>query len=151
MNIRCIENVLSLIQFSLLSQNWHVILRNKKTAFCLKRNIFRGPQNQLFRLKMGRFFSSRIRELGGILQTWVRVWMYALVGSGRTGIFISWRLSQVPGIITYNFGRYVRLSVCLSVSLSVLSSITHERFDISSPNLIDICNGSAVPVSNIDK
>ena len=33
------------------------------------------------------------------------------------------------------------LSVCLSVSLSVLSSITHERFDISSPNLVHIWNG----------
>ena len=39
------------------------------------------------------------------------------------------------------FGKYVRLSVCLSVSLSVLSSITHERFDISSPNLVHIWNG----------
>ena len=35
--------------------------------------------------------------------------------------------------------RFVFLSVCLSVSLSVLSSITHERFDISSANLIHIC------------
>ena len=49
------------------------------------------------------------------------------------------------------FGKYVRLSVCLSVSLSVLSGITHERFDISSPNLVHIWNGSAVPVCNIDK
>ena len=53
------------------------------------------------------------------------------------------------------FGKYVRLSVCLSVclsvSLSVLSSITHERFDISSPNLVHIRNGWAVPVCDIDK
>ena len=28
--------------------------------------------------------------------------------------------------------------VCLSVCLSVLSSITHERFDISSPNLASV-------------
>ena len=53
------------------------------------------------------------------------------------------------------FGKYVRLSVCLSVclsvSLSVLSSITHERFDISSPNLVHIWNGWAVPVCDIDK
>ena len=56
-----------------------------------------------------------------------------------------------------HFGKYVRLSVCylpkfrrnlqvcsfvgLSVCLSVLSSITHERFDISSPNLVHIWNG----------
>ena len=42
------------------------------------------------------------------------------------------------------------LQVCsfvgLSVCLSVLSSITHERFDISSPNLVHIWNGWAVPV-----
>ena len=38
-----------------------------------------------------------------------------------------------------------------SVCLSVLSSITHERFDISSPNLVHIWNGSAVPVCDIDK
>ena len=53
------------------------------------------------------------------------------------------------------FGKYVRLSVCLSVclsvSLSVLSSITHERCDISSPNLVHIWNGWAVPVCDIDK
>ena len=53
------------------------------------------------------------------------------------------------------FGKYVRLSVCLSVclsvSLSVLSSITHECFDISSPNLVHIWNGWAVPVCDIDK
>ena len=49
------------------------------------------------------------------------------------------------------FGKYVRLSVCLSVCLSVLSSITHERFDISSPNLVHIWNGWAVPVRDIDK
>ena len=48
-------------------------------------------------------------------------------------------------------GLSVCLSVCLSVSLSVLSSITHERFDISSPNLVHIWNGSAVPVCDIDK
>ena len=47
--------------------------------------------------------------------------------------------------------KYVRLSVCLSVSLSVLSSITHECFDISSPNLVHIWNGWAVPVCNIGK
>ena len=47
----------------------------------------------------------------------------------------------------YNFGKYVRLSV----SPSVLSSITHERFDISSPNLVHICTESTVPVSDIDK
>ena len=47
--------------------------------------------------------------------------------------------------------RFVCLSVCLSVSLSVLSSITHERFDISSPNLVHIWNGWAVPVCDIDK
>ena len=41
--------------------------------------------------------------------------------------------------------------VCLSVSLSVLSNITRERFDIWSPKLVHIWNGSAVPVSNIDK
>ena len=41
--------------------------------------------------------------------------------------------------------------VCLSVSLSVLSSITHERFDISSPNLVHKWNGWAVPVCDIDK
>ena len=41
--------------------------------------------------------------------------------------------------------------VGLSVCLSVLSSITHERFDISSPNLVHIWNGSAVLVCNIDK
>ena len=51
----------------------------------------------------------------------------------------------------YNFGKYVRLSGCLSVCLSVLSSITHERFDISSPNLIHICTGSLVPASYLDK
>ena len=47
------------------------------------------------------------------------------------------------------------LQVCsfvgLSVCLSVLSSITHERFDISSPNLVHIWNGWAVPVCDIDK
>ena len=44
----------------------------------------------------------------------------------------------------YNFWQvcsFVGVSVCLSVSLSVLSSITHERFDISSPNLVHIWNG----------
>ena len=39
--------------------------------------------------------------------------------------------------------KYVRLTVCLcvclSVCLSVCPSITHERFDISSPNLTHIC------------
>ena len=47
------------------------------------------------------------------------------------------------------------LQVCsfvgLSVCLSVLSSITHERFDISSPNLVHIWNGWAVPVCDIDR
>ena len=47
------------------------------------------------------------------------------------------------------------LQVCsfvgLSVCLSVLSSITHERFGISSPNLVHIWNGWAVPVCDIDK
>ena len=50
----------------------------------------------------------------------------------------------------YNFWQvcsFVGLSVCLSV----LSSITHERFDISSPNLVHIWNGWAVPVCDIDK
>ena len=74
------------------------------------------------------------------------------------------RVSQNFGIIylllakIYNFwqvcsfvGLSVFLSVCLSVSLSVLSSITHERFDISSPNLVHIWNGWAVPVGDIDK
>ena len=54
----------------------------------------------------------------------------------------------------YNFWQvcsFVGVSVCLSVSLSVLSSITHERFDISSPNLVHIWNGWAVPVCDIDK
>ena len=54
----------------------------------------------------------------------------------------------------YNFWQvcsFVGLSVCLSVSLSVLSSITHERVDISSPNLVHIWNGWAVPVCDIDK
>ena len=54
----------------------------------------------------------------------------------------------------YNFWQvcsFVGVSVCLSVSLSVLSSITHERFDISSPNLVHIWNGWAVPVCDNDK
>ena len=41
--------------------------------------------------------------------------------------------------------------VCLSVSLSVLSGMTHERLDIWSRKLVHRCNGSAVPVCNIDK
>ena len=36
-------------------------------------------------------------------------------------------------------GLLVCLSVLLSVSLSVLFTITHERFDISTPNLVHIC------------
>ena len=44
----------------------------------------------------------------------------------------------------------VCLFVGLSVCLSVLSSITLERFDISSPNLVHICTGSLVPASYID-
>ena len=63
-------------------------------------------------------------------------------------------ISDCPFITCQNFEeicKYVRLLVCLSVSLSVLSSITHERFDISSPNLVHIWNGSAVPVCDIDK
>ena len=47
--------------------------------------------------------------------------------------------------------KYVRLTICLSVYLSVLATITHERFDISSPNLVHICTGSLVPASYIDK
>ena len=72
--------------------------------------------------------------------------------------FGKYAISDCPFITCQNFEeicKYVRLSVCLSVclsvSLSVLSSITHERFDISSPNLVHIWNGSAVPVCNIDK
>ena len=67
-------------------------------------------------------------------------------------------ISLTMSIILANFGKYaisdcpfICLSVCLSVSLSVLSSITHERFDISSPNLVHIWNGWAVPVCDIDK
>ena len=61
-------------------------------------------------------------------------------------------------MLLLNFGMFaisdcpfICLSVCLSVSLSVLSSITHERFDISSPNVVHIWNGLAVPVCDIDK
>ena len=67
--------------------------------------------------------------------------------------FGKYAISDCPFITCQNFEeicKYVRLSVCLSVSLSVLSSITHERFDISSPNLVHIWNGSAVPVCDID-
>ena len=46
---------------------------------------------------------------------------------------------------------FVCRDVCLSVCLSVLSSITHERFDISSPNLTHICTESLVPASYTDK
>ena len=49
---------------------------------------------------------------------------------------------------------FICRDVCLShvsVCLSVLSSITHERFDISSPNLAHICIESLVPAGNIDK
>ena len=60
-------------------------------------------------------------------------------------------ISDCPFITCQEICKYVRLLVCLSVSLSVLSSITHERFDISSPNLVHIWNGSAVPVCDIDK
>ena len=45
---------------------------------------------------------------------------------------------------------FVGLSVCLLVC-PFFSSITRERFDIWSPKLVHIWNGSAVPVSNIDK
>ena len=57
-------------------------------------------------------------------------------------------------MLLLNFGMFA-ISDCpfigLSVCLSVLSSITHERFDILSPNLVHIWNRSAVPVCNIDK
>ena len=45
------------------------------------------------------------------------------------------------------FGKYVRLSV----SLSVLSSKTREHFDIWSPKLDHMCIESLIPVSKIDK
>ena len=47
----------------------------------------------------------------------------------------------LPKFTFWQVCSFVGLSVCLSVSLSVLSSITHERFDISSPNLVHIWNG----------
>ena len=68
-----------------------------------------------------------------------------------------WQVCSFVGLLLakiYNFWQvcsFVGVSVCLSVSLSVLSSITHERFDISSPNLVHIWNGWAVPVCDIDK
>ena len=54
---------------------------------------------------------------------------------------IGFRVSFYCHYLPKCLGKYVRLSVCLSASLSVLSSITHERFDISSPNLVHICTG----------
>ena len=38
-----------------------------------------------------------------------------------------------------HFGKYVRLTVCLSVCVCICSTITHERVDISSPNCINMC------------
>ena len=70
-------------------------------------------------------------------------------GGGYVFISVGLLLAKI-----YNFWQvcsFVGLSVCLSVSLSVLSSITHERFNISSPNLVHIWNGWAVPVCDIDK
>ena len=61
--------------------------------------------------------------------------------------FTFWQVCSFVGLLLakiYNFWQvcsFVGVSVCLSVSLSVLSSITHERFDISSPNLVHIWNG----------
>ena len=40
------------------------------------------------------------------------------------------------------FLAFIAVNVIMSVSLSVSSSITHERFDIS-PNVVHIYNGSA--------
>ena len=66
--------------------------------------------------------------------------------------FGKYAISDCPFITCQNFQF---LQVCsfvgLSVCLSVLSSITHERFDISSPNLVHIWNGWAVPVCDIDR
>ena len=79
---------------------------------------------------------------------------------GGTQYIYSKAYSNIPCVVLsllakiYNFWQvcsFVGVSVCLSVSLSVLSSITHERFDISSPNLVHIWNGWAVPVCDIDK
>ena len=62
-------------------------------------------------------------------------------------IYNFWQVCSFVGLLLakiYNFWQvcsFVGLSVCLSVSLSVLSSITHERFNISSPNLVHIWNG----------
>ena len=65
--------------------------------------------------------------------------------------FVGLLLAKIYILASMFVCRFVCLSVCLSVSLSVLSSITHERFDISSPNLVHIWNGWAVPVCDIDK
>ena len=65
-------------------------------------------------------------------------------------LFIAF-VCYLPKFTFWQVCSFVGLSVCLSVSLSVLSSITHERFDISSPNLVHIWNGWAVSVCDIDK
>ena len=69
-------------------------------------------------------------------------------------IFINYTNVWIQLLITCQnilASMFVCRFVCLSVSLSVLSSITRERCDIWSPKLVHIWNGSAVPVSNIDK
>ena len=67
------------------------------------------------------------------------------------GKYVRLSVCYLPKFTFWQVCSFVGLSVCLSVSLSVLSSITHERFDISSPNLVHIWNGWAVPVCDIDK
>ena len=67
------------------------------------------------------------------------------------GKYVRLSVCYLPKFTFWQVCSFVGLSVCLSVSLSVLSSITDECFDISSPNLVHIWNGWAVPVCDIDK
>ena len=57
------------------------------------------------------------------------------------GKYVRLSVCYLPKFTFWQVCSFVGLSVCLSVSLSVLSSITDECFDISSPNLVHIWNG----------
>ena len=144
--------------FDIASQNFILrrILAEYRALFIFKVKglITRSPGH-----KTGRMDGCRgVKSIIIISQYMQSYWF-----SKQSKINIKYNISVITIIITMsiilaNFGKYaisdcpfICLSVCLSVSLSVLSSITHERFDISSPNLVHIWNGSAVPVCNIDK
>ena len=88
-----------------------------------------------------------IQSCDAQVNTLVSVWSLNHLLLAKMVILASMLVGRVCLLLLakiYNFWQvcsFVGVSVCLSVSLSVLSSITHERFDISSPNLVHIWNG----------